>query len=191
MCLIAKSRSRRDMTDEYILSIGMCLVTDTTSTSLLGAFGYTTDFSIMFALGWAKCRSDCLGLQSPLSASDNNIVRIKKLDVSGDVPVDFIHDETSELLIISLLCDNEGTQSIFIPPDLSGDLKELFAESCSGHLVHDTFPNEFGTCPTSRLDAALPTAQTLLVLANGGLPILLGARELLVSDCLLARLVVV
>ncbi|KAF8575290.1 hypothetical protein K439DRAFT_1641490, partial [Ramaria rubella] len=51
----------------------------------------------------ALCSSE---LHSTLSAPDDSTVRTGELDVSSDVPVDFIHDETSDKLT-SVLTDCE------------------------------------------------------------------------------------
>ncbi|KAF8575814.1 hypothetical protein K439DRAFT_711913 [Ramaria rubella] len=45
-------------------------------------------------------------LHSTLSAPDNSTVGSGELDVSSDIPVDFVHDETSEKLT-SVLADCE------------------------------------------------------------------------------------
>ncbi|KAF8588548.1 hypothetical protein K439DRAFT_1629766 [Ramaria rubella] len=49
----------------------------------------------MLAQDKALCSSE---LHSTLSAPDDSTVGTGELDVSSDVPVDFIHDETSEKL---------------------------------------------------------------------------------------------
>ncbi|KAF8577090.1 hypothetical protein K439DRAFT_1639993 [Ramaria rubella] len=49
----------------------------------------------MLAQDEALCSSE---LHSTLSAPDDSTVGNGELDVSSDIPVDFVHDETSEKL---------------------------------------------------------------------------------------------